>query len=239
MKKLIFLLMIVLFIVSGASANRIMPTNRIGLFIDPDSFIAAVWNSRLDSYVTGIDSGETSVGIFHSYYLTFYLKNDVIMTCIIDDVYGKIGGISLSFPAPMYSKSSPEIYTILGLVLKCSGLLFSEYDDALTTARVKGRYVNDSYGISIIEAGRYDTEEIDVSIYDSYWFTNWEETPYSRIKKYYGQCDPNYVGACVPLTNGNLDCKHIGVRNFFVIGQDKHYFDGDGNGVCCEPYPNF
>ena len=56
------------------------------------------------------------------------------------------------------------------------------------------------------------------------------------MKYYYNNCDSNYVGACIPIVSYDLDCSDIGVRNFFVVGNDLHYFDSDGNGVCCEPY---
>jgi len=239
MKRFLLFLLIFLFAVSNVSADRISPTNKLGLFIDVDAFISAVWQSRLDDYVTGLDYGETNVGIVgipDSFYINLHLINKIEMYCFIND-YGKISSISLNFPATKYSKSSNEVYTILGYVIKCSGLLYSEYDKAISTLRSNYEYINDSYGVSIIESGRYSTEEIDVTIYDSYWFSSWKETPYSRMKEYYDNCDTNYVGACVPVTNKNMDCKDIEVRNFFVIGQDNHYFDGDMNGVCCEPYP--
>ena len=46
-------------------------------------------------------------------------------------------------------------------------------------------------------------------------------------------CDPNYAGACVPLTSSDLDCADVGgpVR---VVGADRHRLDGDGDGRGCE-----
>ena len=46
-------------------------------------------------------------------------------------------------------------------------------------------------------------------------------------------CDPNYAGACVPLTSSDLDCADVGspVR---VLGSDRHRLDGDGDGRGCE-----
>ena len=63
MKRFLLFLLIFLFAVSNVSADRISPTNKLGLFIDVDAFISAVWQSRLDDYVTGLDYGETNVGI--------------------------------------------------------------------------------------------------------------------------------------------------------------------------------
>jgi micrococcal nuclease len=49
-----------------------------------------------------------------------------------------------------------------------------------------------------------------------------------------GACDPNYAGACVPVTTATLHCKDIGVRRFQVVGDDPHGFDGDHDGIACE-----
>ena len=46
-------------------------------------------------------------------------------------------------------------------------------------------------------------------------------------------CDPNYAGACVPLTSSDLDCADIG-RPVRVVGSDRHRLDGDGDGRGCE-----
>jgi len=89
------------------------------------------------------------------------------------------------------------------------------------------------YGIT----SRLDPYSVSVvfNIMSSYDYN--EDDPYSVMNLFDGPCDPNYVGACVPVVDYDLDCSDIGIRNFFVTGTDKHRFDGDGNGVCCEPYP--
>jgi micrococcal nuclease len=48
-----------------------------------------------------------------------------------------------------------------------------------------------------------------------------------------GNCDPNYSGACVPLSSSDLDCADIPapVR---VVGSDPHRLDGDHDGWACE-----
>jgi micrococcal nuclease len=50
-------------------------------------------------------------------------------------------------------------------------------------------------------------------------------------------CDPNYAGACVPVSSSDLDCADVGVRNFQVVGNDPHNFDGDHDSTACEPPP--
>ena len=49
-----------------------------------------------------------------------------------------------------------------------------------------------------------------------------------------GACDPNYAGACVPVTSSRIRCKDVGVKRFRVVGKDIHRFDGDGDGIACE-----
>lgn len=34
----------------------------------------------------------------------------------------------------------------------------------------------------------------------------------------------------------DLDCSQVPDRNFLVVGEDPHHFDGDGDGVGCEYY---
>jgi hypothetical protein len=47
-------------------------------------------------------------------------------------------------------------------------------------------------------------------------------------------CDPSYPGTCIPSPPPDLDCGEISNRNFKVIGNDPHGFDGDNNGIGCE-----
>ena len=47
-------------------------------------------------------------------------------------------------------------------------------------------------------------------------------------------CDPNYAGACVPISSTDLDCSDIGVHDFQVVGTDVYGFDGDHDGIACE-----
>jgi micrococcal nuclease len=48
-----------------------------------------------------------------------------------------------------------------------------------------------------------------------------------------GNCDPNYAGACVPLSSSDLDCKDI-PGTVRVVGSDPHRLDGDHDGWGCE-----
>lgn len=50
------------------------------------------------------------------------------------------------------------------------------------------------------------------------------------------ECDPNYVGVCVPVVDYDLDCADID-GPVYVVGDDIHGFDRDRDGVGCEPYP--
>jgi hypothetical protein len=48
------------------------------------------------------------------------------------------------------------------------------------------------------------------------------------------ECDPSYVGVCIPPPPPDLDCGEITERNFEVVGADPHDFDRDHDGVGCE-----
>jgi hypothetical protein len=66
------------------------------------------------------------------------------------------------------------------------------------------------------------------------------------------RCNPNYEGACLPLTGdaaaplqpelggaclplaGDVDCGGISATNIRVVGDDRFRLDGDGDGVGCE-----
>ena len=50
-------------------------------------------------------------------------------------------------------------------------------------------------------------------------------------------CDPSYPTLCIPVGTPDLDCKDVGVRSFPVTGADPHGFDGDNDGLGCEPWP--
>ena len=50
------------------------------------------------------------------------------------------------------------------------------------------------------------------------------------------ECDPNYEGACVPATYGDVDCGEIPETDFYVVGDDVYGLDGDGDGIACESY---
>lgn len=51
-----------------------------------------------------------------------------------------------------------------------------------------------------------------------------------------GGCDPSYPDFCIPPPPPDLDCADINAKNFTVIGDDPHGFDGDNDGVGCESY---
>jgi micrococcal nuclease len=49
-----------------------------------------------------------------------------------------------------------------------------------------------------------------------------------------GNCDPSYLGVCIPPPPPDLDCKDVPFKNFRVVGADPHHFDGNRDGVGCE-----
>lgn len=50
-------------------------------------------------------------------------------------------------------------------------------------------------------------------------------------------CDPSYPDLCIPSPPPDLDCDEIPYSSFQVIGDDPHGFDGDFDGIGCEPAP--
>ena len=47
-------------------------------------------------------------------------------------------------------------------------------------------------------------------------------------------CDPSYPDFCIPPNSPDLNCGEISHKNFRVIGNDKHGFDRDNDGIGCE-----
>ncbi len=61
-------------------------------------------------------------------------------------------------------------------------------------------------------------------------------TPYIPVSgdEENGNCDPSYLGVCIPPPPPDLDCGEIPYRRFQVLSPDPHYFDRDGDGIGCE-----
>jgi micrococcal nuclease len=51
------------------------------------------------------------------------------------------------------------------------------------------------------------------------------------------RCDPSYPTVCIPPPPPDLDCSDVRFRSFAVRPPDPHRFDGNGDGVGCEPAP--
>ena len=47
-------------------------------------------------------------------------------------------------------------------------------------------------------------------------------------------CHPNYVGACIPMDRGDIDCGDIPDKGFQWVNYDPYKLDRDKNGICCE-----
>lgn len=212
-KTLLFFFIYLLFVIPGVSAQRIRPNQDIGIFVNPDLFSTGLHKMIIDSdaYILQEDKEST--------YLGYLLSNDIDIFCSINQ-YGKIDSIIIGAPQDIDLKS---YWNTICDVFLVTGLANSE----------------DDFWNIINQLPNYEGEYFSLVG----WFEDSNNTyitmitkPLNRdFSKQYG-CDSNYVGACVPVTNKNLDCKDIGVKNFFVVGTDTHYFDGDKNGVCCEPY---
>ncbi len=51
-------------------------------------------------------------------------------------------------------------------------------------------------------------------------------------------CDPAYPTVCIPSPPPDLDCRDIDFQSFTVLPPDPHLFDGNQNGIGCEPLPD-
>lgn len=47
-------------------------------------------------------------------------------------------------------------------------------------------------------------------------------------------CHPNYVGACIPMDRGDINCSDIPDKGFQWVNYDPYKLDRDKNGICCE-----
>jgi hypothetical protein len=47
-------------------------------------------------------------------------------------------------------------------------------------------------------------------------------------------CDPNYLGACVPNDGADYDCAELSASDFESVGSDPDRLDADGDGIACE-----
>lgn len=50
-------------------------------------------------------------------------------------------------------------------------------------------------------------------------------------------CDPAYPDVCIPSPPPDLDCRQVSFQSFRVLPPDPHNFDGNFDGVGCEPAP--
>lgn len=47
-------------------------------------------------------------------------------------------------------------------------------------------------------------------------------------------CHPNYIGACIPMDRGDINCSDIPDKGFQWVNYDPYKLDRDKNGICCE-----
>ena len=54
------------------------------------------------------------------------------------------------------------------------------------------------------------------------------------VARVQASCDPSYPAICIPPPPPKLNCPDILYRDFQVVGNDPHGFDGNHDGVGCE-----
>lgn len=236
MNKTLLLIVLLLVICIPASADRIAPTADIGLFVDPDNFSEGLNLTPLKDHIQGIDSEPYpyNTGLIISI-RDYKLEDDTMIRCWINR-YNKIHAFRIIIDPIYYSQDYCfEDYELTEYVLQSTGLILSEDDRAAITAVKENQsdYLARNFYIE-----RY-VDDIDLFIdISSIYASGSGRDPYNLMDEVFAgkSCDPNYIGACIPIVSYDMDCTDIPVRNFFVTGNDTHYFDGDKNGVCCEPY---
>ena len=236
MKKILIIIFLLLIITSAAAADRIAPTKDIGLFIDMDVFWNGLKKTPLFDQIVNTDFQEYP---FYSslikYVAHYYLDDDTYILLWINK-YDRIHAIKIVIePLYLIRDDCFEDYQLTGYVLLAAGLLTHD-DDLAAIDAVKNN--NDFHlGRNFLLTRYVDDINLNIEINNIYKAAD-DLDPYSLMEVFSEHpCDPNYVGACIPIVSYDLDCTDIPVKNFFVTGTDKHRFDGDGNGVCCEPYP--
>ena len=236
MKKLIILLFSLLVVTSAVQADRIAPTTDIGLFISPDLFWKGLQRTPIYDHIYEHEThpypykSDVIVSI-----IDYEIEGDATIKCWINK-FNKIHAIRIIFePWYFLRDDSFDECDIARYVIQSAGLLLTE-DDYYALDSIKelnGWYLSRNFYIE-----KYvDEDELVVAI-EPIYYPDPSMDPYKLMEVFSDHpCDPNYIGACIPIVNYDMDCSDFSAKNFFVVGTDKHRFDGDGNGVCCEPYP--
>ena len=239
MKKLFVLIFLLLAITGTAAAQRIPPTRDIGLFVSPDLFWKALQHTPIYDYIYEHETDPYPKEYYNSDILksiiTYKIEGDAEIKCWINK-YDKIYAIRIIFePWYFVRDDSFDERDIALYVLQSTGLFLTDDDyeaiEAIKT--LDGWYLSRNFYIR-----KYtDGDELVVAI-ESIYYPDPNMDPYKMMEFFTDHpCDPNYIGACIPIVSYDIDCADFTAKNFFVVGKDKHRLDGDGNGVCCEPYP--
>ena len=223
---------------NDAAADRIRPTTDIGLFVDQVGFREGLYQTPLKDHIQGTDFRKYPFeDDLITHVLDYQLEDHTMIRCWINR-YNRIHAFRIMIdPIYLLQDYCFEDYELTEYVLKSAGLYVSEDDRAAGTA-VRD-HAADHLGRNFYLTRYVDEDGIDLYIdIDTIYSAIPGRDPYNLMDEVFGDrsCDPNYIGACIPIVGYDLDCSDIPVRNFFVIGTDTHRFDGDQNGVCCEPY---
>lgn len=239
MKKLFLVLLFVpLLFFNTSAAEKIDPMDNIGIFVDPDIFDAALRDTPIFDQVTYSGIREYPYDSELIKYIIDYevYEGEVTIRCW-EDYRGKILGIKI-YIAPWYLLRDDcfEGYQIVGFVLLASGLFIGDGDLEAIEAMKNNEesFLSPNYYIK----RAIEDDDLTFQISSYYDGDHRYNNPYRRMMLYDDlDCDRNYLGACITVSSKDLDCSDVPFRNFYVTGTDVHGFDGDGNGVCCEPYP--
>lgn len=244
MKKIsvAIILVLLLAVIPSVSSQRIEPTRDIGLFVSQATFLKGLQCTPLFPKIINQETVKYTVrNDVYEFQTIYKLEGGVRIVCFINK-FGMIGKIRILFD-PLYfvREDSYSDKEITRFVVFSTGLLFSEAD---YKAIDKINAVGDEALARNFFIEKYTTDngpELFLDISSPYRAVPGVD-PYQITEMAQAEledgvyCDKNYVGACIPPDETDLNCAYLYSRNFFVIGNDHYHLDGDNNGVCCEPY---
>ncbi len=146
-----------------------------------------------------------------------------------------------------------------GLVVYSNEYDFTKNDfltwDNLFTGKTKGvpfiineRFQNGDHDVSAnlktnsgywegLHASFYSLEHVELMVPEPIQqqvpAPGFEDVP-EMIVESENNCDPSYPDVCIPPWPPDLNCGDISYRNFYVLPDDPHGFDGDKDGIGCE-----
>jgi micrococcal nuclease len=138
-------------------------------------------------------------------------------------------------PFDVYGRILGKVYCEGGVINEM--LLSNGHANILTqycdTSEFSGEFWAQKYGCKSVSMEPPKTVETQVIPKETS-----KETPKTSSEnipiEYPKDCDSSYPDVCIPPYPPDLNCGDIPYKNFRVVGNDPHRFDGDKDGIGCE-----